>query len=208
MPYKVGSFHSLFSGDQILIHRSSLINTISSQTQQAQHKFPLQHNPTPTNATMSTPTTPSTTQTTAQKMQTFISAFTEVINRYGGYEIAMFGGGVLPALHPFPPGIPRSRAYPYAQHLINELRAADEPRILELEPLCNLPDEEVQRVGLENKELLADYQKCKGDVAAWRRLWHTRLEGVVREYEDKYLRHQYVEEGDRFFREALAVAKS
>ena len=97
-------------------------------------------------------------------------------------------------------------AFGYAQYIIRELKQAEEPRLLRLEPLCNIDDEEVQRVGDEDMGLVMKYKACKADVRAWRKQWYLRLDNVFHEYGVNYLDMDPEGEELKFFIHALEEA--
>ena len=131
--------------------------------------------------------TPTTTRETMDKMLSFITAFDLLVDvQYLNREFAMIGGGFAPGNHPFPLGMQRSRAFASAQYLVKELKAAEEPRLLALEPLCKISKEDVDAVRKDNMDLVREYEDKKSDVRKWRSKWIERLESLLAEYKRRY----------------------
>ena len=126
-------------------------------------------------------TTPTPTQTTAEKMQFFISTFKDFIAAEAMLLEWELEVEFVPPTR-FPRGMKYSAAYPYAQTVVEELQEWEEPRLQKLEPLCKLPDDEVNRVGENDKELLTEYLDKKKQVRSWRKRYFILLSEFIELY--------------------------
>ena len=153
---------------------------------------------------MASPTS-APTQTTVHKMKSFIAAFDEYIEIDNMLcDIDLEIDFVPPSR--FPRGMKCSAAYSFAKDIVNQLKACEEPRLLGLEPLCKLPDEDVNLVGESNKKLLADYLGKKKEIRSWRKTYFLRLKNFIEVYNMTYSYSAAEKEEYQFFLDALDEA--